>query len=127
MFKLSQEWRFPTNDYGQIYGISDSGVETFKGTPMKSLAREICQNSLDANLHNGNPTRIEFSVFEIPSKKIPGYDDLLDAMKRALDFWSKQKSDKAKTFFARALTTIKAPTIKCLRISDFNTTGLIGS
>lgn len=48
-FRLWKDtWRFPLNDYGQIFGIADSGVETFKGTPMKSLAREICQNSIDA-------------------------------------------------------------------------------
>ena len=47
MFNLIQKWNFPSNNYGQIFGIADSGVETFKGTPIKSLAREICQNSLD--------------------------------------------------------------------------------
>ena len=39
-----KSWSFPSNNYGQISGIADSGVETFNGTPMKSLAREICQN-----------------------------------------------------------------------------------
>jgi len=43
MFNLIQKWNFPSNNYGQIFGIADSGVETFKGTPIKSLAREICQ------------------------------------------------------------------------------------
>ena len=52
MFNLMQKWNFPSNNYGQILGIADSGVETFKGTPIKSLAREICQNSLDASLNN---------------------------------------------------------------------------
>ena len=60
-FRLWKDtWRFPLNDYGQIFGIADSGVETFKGTPMKSLAREICQNSIDAGLsliHISEPTR----------------------------------------------------------------------
>lgn len=42
------EWNFPSNNHGKVKGISDSGVETFQGTPLKSLAREICQNSLDA-------------------------------------------------------------------------------
>lgn len=52
MFNLIQKWNFPSNNYGQIFGIADSGIETFKGTPIKSLAREICQNSLDAALKN---------------------------------------------------------------------------
>ena len=65
LFNFTHKWNFPTNNYWQIFGIADSGVETFKGTPIKSLAREICQNSIDANQHNGKPTRIEFELFEI--------------------------------------------------------------
>ena len=127
MFNLSQKWNFPSNNYGQVSGIADSGVETFKGSPIKSLAREICQNSLDANIGNGKPTRIEFKMFHIAPKNIPGFNKLTDAFNRSLDFWSQQKSDKAKSFFKSAISTSKKTTIPCLRISDFNTTGLSGS
>ena len=127
MFNLIQKWNFPSNNYGQILGIADSGIETFKGTPIKSLAREICQNSLDAALDNNEPTRIEFKAFEIDPRQIPDYTNLEDALERALDFWSQQQSDKAKTFFKKALEVIHKPTITCLRISDFNTSGLVGS
>lgn len=127
MFNLTQKWNFPSNNYGQIFGIADSGVETFKGTPIKSLAREICQNSLDAALENNEPTRIEFKTFELDPRKIPDYNGLEDALNRALDFWSQQKSTKAKTFFKQALAVMHKPTITCLRISDFNTSGLVGS
>lgn len=127
MFNLTQKWNFPSNNFGQIFGIADSGVETFKGTPIKSLAREICQNSLDASLENGEPTRIEFKTFEIDPHNIPDYNELEDALKRGLDFWSQQESTKAKTFFKQALDSIHKPTITCLRISDFNTSGLVGS
>lgn len=127
MFNLTHRWNFPSNNYGQIFGIADSGVETFKGTPIKSLAREICQNSIDANLHNGLPTRIEFKLFEIPVKDIPDFGGLEDALRRSLDFWSQQESDKAKSFFNSALNTAHQKSIRCLRISDFNTTGLTGS
>lgn len=58
-------WNFPSNNCGEIIGIAASGVETFKGTPIKSLAREICQNSIDAILNDTTPTRIEFKTFEI--------------------------------------------------------------
>lgn len=122
-----KSWSFPSNNYGQISGIADSGVETFNGTPMKSLAREICQNSIDANLKNGKPTRIEFIPFEIKTKDIPGFSDLKDAFTRSLDFWSRQKSTKAKSFFNSALRVAERDTISCLRISDFNTSGLTGS
>lgn len=120
-------WNFPSNNHGQIFGIADSGVETFNGTPIKSLAREICQNSIDANLRNGEPTHIVFRAFEIAPSAIPGFDDLEDAFSRSLEYWSKQKSTKAKSFFQSALKLAKQPKIPCLRISDTNTTGLLGS
>ena len=114
-------WNFPSNNHGQIFGIADSGVETFNGTPIKSLAREICQNSIDANLKNGEPTRIVFRTFEIAPSEIPGFDDLEDAFSKSLEYWSKQKSTKAKSFFQSALKLAKQPKITCLRISDTNT------
>ena len=127
MFNLKHEWNFPSNNYGQIFGIADSGVETFKGTPIKSLAREICQNSLDAALENDKPTRVEFKPFELDPHQIPDYSGLEDALNRASDFWAQQQSTAAKSFFKQALQVMRKPTITCLRISDFNTTGLVGS
>lgn len=127
LFSLRHYWNFPSNNYGQIFGIADSGVETFRGTPIKSLAREICQNSIDANLQNGNPTKVDFVTLEISPKDIPDFPGLTDAFDRALDFWSKQKSDKAKSFFKKAISVSKQDKITCLRISDHNTTGLTGS
>ena len=128
MFNFMQNWNFPTNNYSEIIGIAGSGVETFKGTPIKSLAREICQNSLDAALENNEPTRIEFRAFDLDPRQIPDYNGLKDALERALVFWSQQKhSNTAKSFFKQALTVMQKPKITCLRISDFNTSGLIGS
>lgn len=120
-------WNFPSNNHGQIFGIADSGVETFNGTPIKSLAREICQNSIDAKLKNGKPAKVTFRTFEISPSDIPGFSDLEDAFTRSLDYWSKQKSTKAKSFFQAALKLSKQDKITCLRISDSNTTGLLGS
>ncbi len=39
---MKKGWNFPDNNYGQIVGISEAGIETFKGSPIISLAREIC-------------------------------------------------------------------------------------
>lgn len=127
MFNFSPKWNFPSNNNGPILGIADSGVETFKGTPIKSLAREICQNSLDARLDDSKPTKIEFKTFDIDPKSIPDYSNFEDAFNRSLDFWSIQESTQAKKFFTRALKGLRSSSIKCLRISDFNTSGLTGS
>ena len=124
LFSLEHTWVFPSNNNGQLFGINDSGVETFNGTPIKSLAREICQNSIDASLSNEQPTFVEFQVFEVAPKDIPNVEGLQDAFERCLQF---QPFDKAKTFFKRALGVLQGRKITCLRISDHNTTGLTGS
>ena len=89
------QWRFPSNDHGENKGINDSGVATFRGTPLKSLAREICQNSLDAAKET--PVRVDFNVFTIPTETVPGIEALRDAFQRCLDFWGMQKADRKST------------------------------
>lgn len=116
-------WSFPSNNNGDVNGISNSGIETFQGTPLKSLAREICQNSLDASLDE-SPVTVDFISFELSKEEIPGAEDLCDAFNRSLAFWELKK---AQDFFNTALEVMNAEKIPFLRISDFNTTGLCGS
>lgn len=116
-------WSFPSNNNGDVNGISNSGIETFQGTPLKSLAREICQNSLDASLDK-SPVTVDFISFELSKEEIPGAEDLCDAFNRSLSFWEPKK---AQDFFNTALEVMNAEKIPFLRISDFNTTGLCGS
>ncbi len=119
------EWRFPSNDYGEIKGINDSGVAMFRGTPLTSLAREICQNSLDAATKE--KTIVEFNMFKIPCEDLPGRSALLDVFQRCLEFWSGQKAQATKEFYTTAISEINKGECTFLRISDFNTRGLLGS
>ena len=48
-------WNFPGNQDGQVKGVADAGIENFNGTELSSLARENCQNSLDATLDDTDP------------------------------------------------------------------------
>lgn len=49
------EWRFPILDDGTTQGFNDGGIATFKGSDLyNNLAREICQNSLDATYGLGD-------------------------------------------------------------------------
>lgn len=119
------QWRFPSNDHGENKGINDSGVATFRGTPLKSLAREICQNSLD--VAKTTPVRVDFNVFSIPTDDVPGIASLKDAFQRCLDFWGIQKAITTKEFFNNAIEVSKKDDCSFLRISDFNTIGLTGT
>lgn len=119
------KWSFPSNNNGDINGISNSGVETFQGTPLKSLAREICQNSLDAATNK--VVELEFKPFTLEYDEFPDAISLKKAFIASLDFWSRQSSKKTRDFFERAIKVMDIGSIPFLRISDFNTSGLLGS
>lgn len=118
-------WYFPSNDHGENKGINDSGVATFRGTPLKSLAREICQNSLDAA--TGKTVRVDFANYEIPTNNVPGADVLKETFEKCLAYWNGQKAKTTKDFFKNAFEKISVEKISVLRISDFKTKGLTGS
>ncbi|MEY8517738.1 hypothetical protein AALC25_12670 [Lachnospiraceae bacterium 29-84] len=71
---MSIRWEFPSNDYGILNGIGEAGIETFKGLPYRSLAREICQNSLYAALVQFQPVRVEFMSSFLSDKDVPDFD-----------------------------------------------------
>lgn len=119
------KWCFPSSNKGEKRGFNDSGIETFRDNPIKSLAREICQNSLDAVLPNKTAV-VEFSTFLLNKTNFPDRDGFQDILERCLDYCKSDKTQKASTFFKRAIDYIAKSQIPMLRISDFNTTGLKG-
>ncbi len=123
---MAINWSFISNQDGEIKGINDSGVATFRGTPLKSLAREICQNSLDAFVDD-TPVVVEFHSFEMPIENVPGTEQLKDAFVRSKQYWSSQTTSQTRDFFDVALKEYDKGTVSVLRISDFNTKGLRGS
>lgn len=123
---MTVRWNFPNNGGGQIRGISDAGIETFTGTEMKSLAREICQNSLDAaNKTADCNVYVEFERYKIKTSDIPGYVEYEDKIKKAFSYWSKKSSEKTISYLSHAQKSIQEPYSYVLRISDYNTTGLL--
>ena len=121
---MCNKWRFPASNHGERKGISSGDTETFKKAPYEAFAREILQNSIDARRTDEEPTRVEFSIFEIKTKDIPGFQELKDSLRRCREFWA-HKEDYVTEFKERE-AVLEKTTIKCLRVSDFNTTGLIG-
>ena len=121
---MNIDWNFPESNYAQRFGISEAGIETFRGSLFGSLAKEICQNSLDARTNHNEPVTVEFSKFEIDTHKIPGFDSLNIALNKCLNTDSDKK---ARTFFENACSRMAHQTTTILRVSDFNTTGLIGA
>lgn len=119
-------WKFPLNDYGQEYGLNDAGIETFKGNPWSSLAREVIQNSLDAGLPDSErPVEVHFSLHRLPAELFPGREEFAGVLEACRDYW--RGSSKTKSFFDRAIEVMRKPEIPVLKVSDYNTTGLTGS
>ena len=123
------DWVFASGKQLTIRGLNDGDVDGFKGAPVISLAREICQNSVDAKSKKekskDKPVRIVFSSF---AAELPGRESLLAKVKAMRCYWEKrQKSDKRIVeFFDRCIKILQNDTVSYLRISDFNTTGLCG-
>lgn len=121
-----EQWNFPNANGLGTQGISNSGVETFKGKIMESLTREICQNSLDAS--NGKkPVKLEFKQSIISKDSFPGYDGIKKCMYDAKKYWQERENKKSTEFFTHACSILESNRIPVLRISDYNTTGLTGS
>ncbi|WP_027127958.1 hypothetical protein [Fusobacterium perfoetens] len=118
-------WNFPSNNYGKITGISEAGIETFKGNLYGSLAREICQNSLDARLDLTKPVLVEFKLDEIDIKKEPRIYELEEIFEKCKKYWIDNK--KTMTFLSKIDKIFLSSKIRVLRISDYNTTGLTGA
>lgn len=120
-------WNFPGNNNGQLTGISEAGIETFKGSLISSLTREICQNSLDAAIDDKKPVIVEFKKYTIKNTDVPGYVDLKESLQECRDFWREQNNSKAINFFNKAISAMNRQNISILRVSDYNTKGLTGS
>lgn len=117
-------WNFPSNNNGTILEIGEAGIETFKGNLLGSLAREICQNSLDACLDHSKPVRVEFSLNSVKKEKIPDIDYLHKVLNLCKSYWDNSKTN---TFCNRAIEICSRDFVDVMCISDYNTTGVIGS
>lgn len=118
-----EKWRSPNNDYGPEVGLDNGDVETFKKEPEEALARETGQNSNDAR-YNSTFTRMEYKLFEVERDDIPGIDELSAMIEACYEY--KKELPKEAVPLKRMLERSRDKKIKCLRISDFHTSGLEG-
>lgn len=116
---------FSGNDNGRITGISEAGIETFRGSLYSSLAKEICQNSLDARVKADEPVIVEYVMNRIATEGIENFKQLKRAVKLCRDYW--HDNNRTVKFFDKAMRICDQERLNVLRISDFNTTGLTGS
>ena len=70
---MKGQWIFPSTGGGEKQGFNNTGIEEFMDDPIKSLAKEICQNSLDAAIDSNQPVIVEFNTFELERENFPNF------------------------------------------------------
>lgn len=118
-------WQFSKVDGGALSGSDDANTEMFKKHPMVSLTREICQNSIDAALNDDAPVVVEFSTFNMPISKIPGFEDLKETVKQKYEFVKAENMNTDIEIMERINTIFQnSNDITILKVSDKNTKGV---
>lgn len=106
--------------------ISESSPAFFKDNPIVKLVREVIQNSLDASEPNiYDPVRVTFTDTEVERSIIDApqlYRHLTSCLDRAVSVGS----ESIQNLYEGAIATLKNSHVRCLRITDTNTTGLEG-
>ena len=118
-------WRFPSSNFGKRKGLNTGDAETFKKNPFGNFGREVIQNSLDAKASDEEPVIVDFNLFKMNVKDIPDLNGLKEQIELCMEFW-KESQPSFYEEYDKILKILNGKTIECLRISDFNTTGLIG-
>lgn len=118
-----RKWWFVSNLNAGDDGFNDAGIETFNDDQVQSMVREVIQNSIDQHVGT-KPVIVEFDDFEISNDTFPGYNQFSEILQACLSQADEERVEHY--FYNRACSVLQQP-IKVLRISDFNTTGLIGA
>lgn len=104
------------------HGPNDSITTTFKGDKYYSLAREVLQNSIDAVDDKSKSVRVTFSSFDLDKSELPNFWKLQKNIKACQEYFSSNPTFSK--FCEIGQSQFDGEKIKCLKISDFNTTGL---
>lgn len=124
-------WRFPPLSGGSKQGYTNNDIEGFKGEELiNNLAREICQNSLDAcNDKINKPVKVVFELRKVSTNQYNVFSEYNQCLERCKKFWETGETIDAKlaTFLKESKNTLEKPYINILIASDYNTKGLNGS
>lgn len=125
-------WDFPLLGTGNESGNNIAAITMFKGTGiMEGLAREVCQNSLDAknkDLPPDTPVKVKFEMISIPKREyemFPEYEKYVD---QSIEYWNKSPlcTPEIKEFLNNVKQALNHDEIPVLVMSDYNTVGLNG-
>lgn len=114
-------WVFAPSGGGETVGFNDAGINTFKAAKIKSVAREVTQNSLDAS--STKPVGLIIDSFKLTSQQAPEFFGILANMKACA---AVAPSGEPAKFFSRATGLLESGEVTGLLFHDKNTSGLVG-
>ncbi len=118
-------WYFPDNRGGQDEGFENQGINQFKMSPYGKLAREIIQNSYDAKIKGeSKKVKVEFKLVKMHKNRIPNLESIKESINASAEYFP--ESERLEKFRQVANEKFENETIDILKISDYNTTGLVG-
>lgn len=125
-------WDFPLLGNGNESGNNIAAITMFKGAGiMDGLAREVCQNSLDAkdeDLPLDVPVKVKFEMISLPKKEYKIFSEYEEYLDKSIEYWNQNPlcTPEIKDFLKKIKETLKKEDIPVLVMSDFNTVGLNG-
>lgn len=118
-----RKWYFPYGIDIEKESVNNARIETFRDDILGSLARETCQNSLDAARDENIPVVM---IFEERNLDIGRYVDresfINEIIPKSRKTW--KEDDNSQEFLDRYEEILKNNRIRVLRIADYNTSGL---
>ena len=122
-------WRFPPLSGGTRQGYTNNDIEAFKGEElMDNLAREVCQNSLDAKIPACTaPVKVVFELKHVPTAEYAVFGDYKECIDGCRRYWGDSMDSKLARFLHDAEEMLSRDTIPVLVAGDYNTRGLSGS
>lgn len=121
--ELQTGYNFPYLNGGEVSGINNSGIETFRGNPIESLTKETIQNALDAiSKTSTDPVKVTLKLTYLKRDLYPYRDDFTNMLISCKEYC--RDNEKAQNIIDEALKVIDDETIPVLEIADYNTTGL---
>ncbi len=113
----------PTNTEGYVF--HDGSTEIFKSGKWAFLTREVIQNSMDAIRDDEKLLKMKFSLEELALKDFPDKETLIKHIEGTLSI--KGVPENCKNFSKNAINILNEEKIKILKISDYNTKGVLNS
>ena len=130
---MEKNWYFSIdNSLGDDF--SDHGTEVFKNNnegaeKFKKFAREMVQNSIDVKDEKiTDPLVVTFELMEVNIDELPSFEKLKEHIEGTITYCeSKNKLNNAYNISQRELKFFDKDKVKILKISDYNTKGILGS